>query len=81
MYEQRLKLLGSDWSGKNVHPTRFKEHLLAKLGPDWSAFQEGKEVYISHKTTIGTGLAEAALFQVTEDEPQRIVDVGVMLRK
>ena len=73
--------LGKCFSLLNVHPTRFKEHLPAKLGPSCSAFQEGKEVYISHKTTTGTGLTEAARFQVTEDEAQRIVDIGVMLRK
>ena len=79
--EQRLKTLASDWIRVNIHPTRFKEHLLNKLGPDWAAFQQGREVYISNKETVGTALAETARLQVTDEEAQKIVDVGLMLRK
>ena len=81
LYDQRLQILGSDWIGVNVHPTRFKEHLIKKLGPDWCAFHEGREVYISHKKTVGAALAETARLQVTEDEADKSVHVGLMLRK
>lgn len=81
LYRQRLETLGSDWMGVNIHPTRFKEHLLNKLGPDWVAFQQGREVYISNKQTVGAVLAATAQLQVTDDEAQKIVDVGIMLRK
>jgi len=80
-YDQRLHILDSDWAGVNVHPTRFKEHLLHKLGPEWCAFQEGKEVFISHKKTVGAALAENTRLQMTEDEAEKIVEVGLILRK
>ena len=35
------------------------------------AFQEGREVYLSHKNTAGAALAETARLQVTEDEADR----------
>ena len=81
LYLERLKVVGSGWINTNIHPTRFKEHIIEKLGSDWSAFQQGREVYISHKQAVGEALAETARLQVTEDEAQKIVDVGLMLRK
>ena len=81
LYDDRIQTLGSEWTGLNVHPSRFKDHLLKKLGSDWSAYNEGKEVYISHKKTVGVALAEIARPQVTEEEAEKIVDVAVMLRK
>lgn len=80
LYDDRIQTLGSEWTGLNVHPSRFKDH-LRKLGSDWSAYNEGKEVYISHKKTVGVALAEIARPQVTEEEAEKIVDVAVMLRK
>ena len=81
LYDQCLQIFGSDWIGVHVHPTRFKEHLLKKLGPDWCAFQQGREVYISHKKTFGAALAETTRLQVTEDEADKIVNVGLMLNR
>ena len=79
--EYLIQTLGSEWTGLNVHPTRFKEHLLKTLGPDWSAFNQSKKVYISHKKTVGAALAETAQLQVTEEKAEKIVDVGLMLQK
>ena len=36
------------------------------------AFQEGREVYLSHKNTAGAALAETACLQVTEDKADKI---------
>jgi hypothetical protein len=72
---------GSEWTGFTVHPSRFNEHLLKKLGSDWSAYNQGREVYIIHNKTVGASLAEIAQLQVTEEEAEKIVDVGIMLRK
>ena len=55
-----MQRLDSDWIDVKIHSTRFKEHLLYKLGDEWCAFQEGKDVYISHKKTVGIALAESA---------------------
>ena len=81
LYEQRLQLLNSEWINTRVQPSRFKEHLLEKLGPDWSAYLDGREIYISHRKTVGAALAETARLHVTDDEAKKIVDVGLMLRK
>ena len=37
------------------------------------AFQEGREVYLSHKNAVGAALAETARLQVTEDEADRYI--------
>ena len=79
LYDQRLQLLGSDWIGVNIHSTMFKEYLLNKLGDDWCAVQEGKEVYIAQKKTVGAALAENV--KLTDDETSKIVEVDLMLRK
>ncbi|KAF4114423.1 hypothetical protein G5714_004646 [Onychostoma macrolepis] len=81
LYDRRLEQLGSDWSGTYVHQKRFKEHLLEKLGPEWSALSEGRDVYISHKKIVGAAVAQTSCLQVTEDEAKTIVEVGLMLRK
>ena len=59
----------------------FKEHILEKLGPDWSKYSEGRDVYVSHKKIIGAALAHNVNLQVPEDEANKIIDVGFMLRR
>ncbi|KAF5301239.1 hypothetical protein FQA39_LY10825 [Lamprigera yunnana] len=80
-YESSLGAEKSDWVCAEIHSARCKEHLLKKLESDWYSFNDGKEVYISHKKTIGAALADTARTQVTEDEADKIVDVAVLLRK
>ena len=67
--------------GVYVHQKRFKEHILEKLGPDWSEYSQGRDIYISHKMTVGAVLAQTSDLQVTEDEAKKIIDVGLMLRR
>jgi hypothetical protein len=64
-----------------VHLKRFKEHILEKLGPDWSEYSEGHDVYVSHKKIIGAALAQNVNRHVSEDEAKKIIDVGIMLRR
>lgn len=81
LYDRRLEQLESDWVGVYVHPKRFKEHILEKLGSDWSEYSKGRDIYISHKKTAGAAVAETARLQVSEDEAKKIVEVGTLLRK
>jgi len=81
LYDRRLIQLDSDWIGSYVHPTRFKEHLLQKQGPDWSDYTEGRDIYISHKKTVGAALALASRIHVSDDEAQKIAEVVIMLRQ
>lgn len=81
LYDRRLEQLQSDWIGVYVHQKRFKEHLLMKLGPDWSEYSEGRDIYISHKKTVGAALAHTADLEVTEDGATKIIEVGLMLRR
>jgi len=53
LYNRRLVQMDSDWIRSYVHLARFKGHLLQKLGPDWSEYTEGRDIYISHKKTVG----------------------------
>ena len=71
LYYRRLNQLGSDWIGVYVHQKRFKEHILQKLGPDWSEYSEGRDVCVSHKNAIGAALAQNVNLQVSEDEAKK----------
>ena len=64
-----------------MHQKKFKEHIFEKIGPDWSEYSEGHDVYVSHKKIIGAALAQNVNLQVSEDEAQKIIDVGVKLRR
>jgi len=81
LHDRHLVQLDSDWIGSYVHPTRFKEHLLQKLKPDWSEYTKGRDIYISHKKTVGAALAQASHIHVSDDEAQKIVEVGLMLHQ
>ena len=80
LYEQRLIQVGSRWVGKTVHSTRFKEHLLQKLGDRWQFFksENGKNLVLSRNENSAEVLLE---HMSSEDEAQRIVEVGLLLRK
>ena len=81
MYEKRLKQVESAWLGGYIHATRFRSHLEEKLGPDWTSFSKGRDIYLSHKKTVGKVLSETCTLQVSEDEAKKIVEVGILLRK
>jgi hypothetical protein len=57
LYIQRLQQVGSEWLMVQIHPTRFKEHLLLKLGDKWQAFTQGRDVLLSTKTKAGSLLS------------------------
>ena len=57
------------------------KNTLEKLGPDWSEYSEGRDVYVSHKKIIGAALAQNVNLQVSKDEAKKIIDVGIMLRR
>ena len=47
VYSKRLKQVNCDWLTVEIHPTRFKEHLLLFSGDEWQAFTKGREVLLS----------------------------------
>ena len=73
LYDRQIEQLGSDWTGVYVHQTRFKEHLLEKLGTDWSEYSDGRDVFTSHKKTVGATLAQTERLQVTDNEAKKII--------
>ena len=58
-----------------------KDSKTGKLGPGWSEYSEGCDVYVSHKKKIGATLAHNVNLHVSEDEAKKIIDVGIMLRR
>ena len=82
LYEQRLNQVNSKWVGRNVHATRLKDHLLEKLGDSWQSFkpENGKNVILSRKDNAAKVLLEH-MNDDSEDEAQKIVEVGLLLRK
>ena len=81
LYEQRLLSLNSEFCEKPIHSTRFKNHLLEKLGTSWSAHKKGRDILISHNTSIGDALADSVRSYVSDEEALAIVNVGLILRK
>ena len=80
LYKQRLIQVSSNWVGKTVHSTRFKEHLLQKLGNQWQFFksENGKNLVLSRNENSAEVLLE---HMSLEEEAQKIVEVGLLLRK
>ena len=68
LYEQRLLSLNSEFCEKPIHSTRFKNHLLEKLGTSWSAHKKGRDILISHNTSIGDALADSVRSYISNDE-------------
>ena len=63
------------------HMTRFKDHLLELL-PDWSSHKQGKNTFLSHKDTVSSSVAKAAMdAEIGDDEARKIVEVGLLMRK
>jgi hypothetical protein len=58
-YEEQLASLGSDMVRSPIHKTRFKDLLLKKLGPQWKAFQKGRDIFLSPTALIGKALASS----------------------
>ena len=81
LYSQRLRNIKSDWENLTVNSTRFKEHILKRLGDGWHAFNKGKEVLISNNFTTSSVLMEAVKQGLTEDDATKIVEVGLLVRK
>ena len=80
-YSQHLQQVGSSWSTINIHPTRFKEHLLQRLGGEWQALAKGRDVFSTSKATVGSLLSESISQHLSEDEAKKIVEVGLILRR
>ena len=59
LYSERLRNINSDWENLTVNSTRFKEHILKRLGDGWHAFNKGKEVFFSNNFTTSSELMEA----------------------
>ena len=81
LYSQRLQQVRSDWLTVNIHPTRFKEHLLLKLGDEWQVYTKGRDVLLSTKSKAGSLMLESLTQELSEEEAKKIVEVGLLLRK
>ena len=81
MYQKMMSDLGRPCSGREPHATRFKEHMLLHL-PDWDTFNQGRDVYLSHRETVGNVLAEAyKSSQIDQDEALLLIRAAIFLRK
>lgn len=72
--KKKFMLIISRYLALNGLTSRFNEY-LKKLESDWLALHKGKEVYISHNKT----LAEISRLHVTDEETEKITDLGLML--
>lgn len=81
LYIRKLEELNSEWLSVTIHTTRFKEHILNKLGDDWEDFSSGRDIILSTKMKCGQVLMDSMERFVSEEEAKKIVEVGLLLRK
>ena len=68
-------------SGRKLHATRFKDNMLYHL-PEWAKFSQGRDIFISHKATVGTVLAETYhAANIDQDEALLLVRAAMAIRK
>ena len=79
LYIKRLIEIKSDWLESNVNATRFKDHLIGKLGNEWQCFNQSKYVILSPKHNTAEVLMNT-LKSLTDTECKKIMDVGLLLR-
>jgi hypothetical protein len=80
LYKERLQATGSRWASSLLHATRFKEYLLMKLGTEWRATKEGKEIILSSSSHVSTAWINSGA-SVTGDEADQIIAVAMKLRE
>ena len=71
VYRARMNELGQPCIGNELHSTRFKKHILRYL-PDWHEVAQGREVILSHRTTIFK-VANETLGHYSLDQDQALV--------
>ena len=81
LYLKRLHDIKSGWKHVSLNSTRFKENIRNQLGDRWQTFNKGKELLISNNFTTSSVLMEAEKQDLTEDDAQKIVKVGLLVRK
>jgi len=80
-YQTMMSDMGRPCSGREPHATRFKDHLLHNL-PEWAELAEGRDVFISHKSTVGAVLAHTYhSSQIDQDEALLLIRAAMALRK
>lgn len=80
MYRTVMEQQGQSYNDIRVpHSARFKEHLLSLL-PEWIPFFQGKEVYLSKKTTVGEQLAKLHN-NIDEDDALLLMQAAVILHR
>ena len=81
LYEKRLGQLKSQWLDISINKSRFKEHILEKLGSEWDGSKSGKYVILSPKSYASDVLMSHLNEELSDNEAEKIVSVGMLLRK
>ena len=81
LYHKRLVEKKLEWIEISLNSTRFKEHLLQKLGDEWQSFQQSKFVILSPKSSTGEVLMDHLKKDLSEEEAKMIIEVSLLLRK
>ena len=81
LYKAMMSEMGGPCSGREPHATRFKGNMLHHL-PDWAEFSQGRDIFISHKATVGTVLAQTYHSAIIDqDEVLLLVRAAMAIRK
>ena len=81
LYKAMMSEMGRPCSGREPHATRFKDNMLHHL-PDWAEFSQGRDIFISHKATVGTVLAQTYHSAIIDqDEALLLVRAAMAIRK
>ena len=57
LYKDKLEELGRPCP--DINATRFKDHLLSSLPTGWHSYTKGRDVFLSHSSTVGEALAQS----------------------
>jgi hypothetical protein len=77
LYEEKVKLSEQEGAAA-IHSTRFRDQILKRLGPEWTAHKDGNKTIIAREKSVGDALFQSWL---SDSEAENIVSVGVLLRK
>ena len=81
LYKAMMSEMGGPCSGREPHATRYKGNMLHHL-PDWAEFSQGRDIFISHKATVGTVLAQTYHSAIIDhDEALFLVRAAMAIRK
>ena len=80
LYKDKLEELGRPCP--DINATRFKDHLLSRLPTGWHSYTKGRDVFLSHSSTVGEALAQSfEQSEINQDDALLLMRATAVLRR